>query len=60
MIDRISIPTTPGISRSKPVIKDGDRKRRDQPLPQRKPRNNPDGDKPDRHPDGTPHIDEYI
>ena len=57
MIDRISIPTPTGIAPSKRVIKDGDKKRRDQPPPQRKP---PHPDRDDKNSDGMPHIDEYI
>ena len=60
MIDRISIPISPGIVPSKPVIKDGDKKRRDQPPPQPQKRNKSHPDYEDKNGDGMPHIDEYI
>ncbi|MDM3870971.1 hypothetical protein QSV34_06335 [Porticoccus sp. W117] len=57
MIDRISIPTAPGIRPSKPVIKDGDRRRREPPPQHKKPKPPPGEDNQN---DGTPHIDEYA
>ncbi|MGS2724096.1 hypothetical protein ACVBEJ_10155 [Porticoccus sp. GXU_MW_L64] len=57
MIDRVSIPSAPGIRPSKPVIKDGDRRRREPPPQHKKPKPPPD-DKNDNG--GTPHIDEYV
>ncbi|UTW46350.1 hypothetical protein KFE80_05575 [bacterium SCSIO 12696] len=56
MIDRISIPTSPSIRPSKPVIKDGDSRHREPPPKRKAPK--PPSD--ENRGDNRPHIDEYV